>query len=389
MCRGMLRALGVALATAQLAGCTFYTACPAGGNGTPNGNTSGASNGGGNASAGASGSGAGMNLAGAAPTGPWLAATGTLGGTKAGYANATYVGAKPDQDELIAGLSEVGLFSSTDGAATWTPLGTGKNSASIPHRTISIRFDPDDSKTFYVAGTYGPAFFKTTDGGKTFTDLGLVNGCEAFDVDFTDSGRKTIVGSAHEMGRIVWLTHDGGSSWTDIGPKLPADTSVCSYPVLIDAQTLLISCSVFNAPQHGIYRSTDAGDTWTQVSTTTAHAEALHASDGAYYWSIEGNAGMLKSEDKGLTWNRIFDSALEIPPIELPDGSIAASTHDYLVLSSDGGMTWRPVTSKLPFTPIGLTYSKFQKAFYIWQYGFADAVANDEIQRYDFDYEAP
>jgi len=194
-----------------------------------------------------------------------------------------------------------------------------------------------------------------------------------------------LVGSAHEMGDIVFLSKDGGSTWTDIGPKLPPDTSTCSYPLLLGNKTMLITCSIFNAPEHGTYRSTDLGETWTQVSTMSAREAALHASDGTIYWSLENNGGLMKSVDEGLTWNQVFASSASVQPQELSDGSVVTASKDYLIRSSDGGKTWSPVTAKLPYLPIGLAYSEHQKAFFIWHYAVADGVPADSIMRFDYD----
>src|SRR4051812_31317547 len=102
----MLRVLGVALVALSV-GCSFYTSCPTGaGNDTPAA--------GGETAAGGSGD-VPVNVGGQAPTGSWVDATGTLEGTPTGFANVTYLGARPDRNELIAGLSAAGLWSSVDG----------------------------------------------------------------------------------------------------------------------------------------------------------------------------------------------------------------------------------------------------------------------------------
>ena len=58
-------------------------------------------------------------------TTPWVNATGKLlAGMVSDCGNMSYVSAKPDEDLLIAGIALDGLWSSTDGGATWNPMGT-------------------------------------------------------------------------------------------------------------------------------------------------------------------------------------------------------------------------------------------------------------------------
>ncbi len=99
----------------------------------------------------------------------WVDITGSLAGRPAGPGGVTLVAAVPGSIELIAAVSEKGLFSSSDLGASWQPMGTG-----IALRPTQILFDPDVAKTFWVAGTHGPGPFVTRDGGLTFKRLGAI-----------------------------------------------------------------------------------------------------------------------------------------------------------------------------------------------------------------------
>lgn len=384
----MLRLVTITLC-ALVGGCTLYTSCPKGSvsngsscvavyNGAAGGSGPG-SDGGGNTS--------NSNLAGNAPTEPWVDSTGSLVGTKAGFGNVCYVSAKPDEDKLIAGLAEVGLWESVDGGQTWDAIGTGKGSELLANRTSTLIYDPDHSNVFWAAGTYGPGVFKTTDDGGTFKQLGKTEHNEHLSIDLSDPQRQTMLAGGHEQGRLLWLSTDGGSTWIDIGGDLPADASVCSYPLILDSETFLVGCTRNNAPEsgYGIFRSTDAGRSWVQVSTKPAWLAALRASDGTIYWTAEGGGSLLRSTDDGLSWEEVFGSVISMPAIELPSGRIVSATRDYLILSEDRGAHWRPVSSQLPFKPEGVVYSAFQKAFYTWIISTESEIPEAVIQRFDFD----
>jgi hypothetical protein len=82
-------------------------------------------------------------------------------------------------------------------------------------------------------------------------------------------------------------------------------------------------------------------------------------------------------------------------PIELPDGRIATIGPEYgtqyVLLSGDHGVTWKPATSALPFPDeVGVLYSSQRRAFYVWHLTCGPAavpVPADAIMRFDFDYQ--
>src|SRR6185295_16555745 len=95
----------------------------------------------------------------------WVDVTNNVGGDKWGAYGVTHMHAVPGGDEVIAGVSERGFWSTKDGGATWTKLGD----IASKMRPGRIIFDPKNPSIYWVSGCYGDAPFKTDDGGKTFT----------------------------------------------------------------------------------------------------------------------------------------------------------------------------------------------------------------------------
>jgi hypothetical protein len=156
-------------------------------------------------------------------------------------------------EDAAAGDAEAGLgiYKSTDGGNTWSPLG---GNASFMFRSIrQITIDPNDptGKTIYVAdgrgvhgissttagavsqipGGSGVGVWKSTDGGATFTlaqpsvvvlgglpgqtfpsSFGSTRGATDVEVDPTHPG--VIYASAYNVG--VWRSTDNGATWTQI-----------------------------------------------------------------------------------------------------------------------------------------------------------------------------
>ncbi len=327
------------------------------------------------------------------PTGPWLKATGNLTDIATNCENLTYLSSKPEKDLLIAGIGRQGLWASDDGGETWSQMGTGKGSQQVANLPTAIIYDPADSNRFWEAGIYnGGGVYSTDNDGKTFRDLGGITHIDSVSVDFSGSDRNTLLASEHERRQAFLLSQDGGDTWQEMGQYFPAEAKFCSYPLVLDAQTFLFGCGVTLSGDglSGIYKSTDAGNSWTSVSRNQGGAsQPLRASDGSMYWVTEFGGGMVRSTDQGDTWTTVVGNGVinNFAPSELPDGRIAVMSGRHVLLSKDHGATFRIATADLSFDPGGFLYSPFQKAFYAWHAGCSSSVPSDAVVRYDFDYE--
>jgi photosystem II stability/assembly factor-like uncharacterized protein len=303
-------------------------------------------------------------------------------------------------DMLVAGIARQGLWSSTDGGQTWERLGSeSTNDNKILNRTSTVLFDPDNAQVFWEAGIYGwqnpwtQGVFKTVDNGRSFVgylQLSIIQSHQdSVSVDFCDPARKTQLSGGHEQKNVLFLSTNGGTSFTDIGKRMPA-SSFCTIGLVLDAQTFLVGCAQsWSGSPGAIVRSADGGTTFTKVSDQGVVGHPLFASDGTVYFAAEGG-GMMKSTDHGQTWTKhgTGSEAGQVAPMELPDGRIASAGGSRITVSSDKGATWTPVTTTMPFTPNGASYSPFRRAFYVWYFTCSgtNAVPADSIQQYGYDY---
>jgi hypothetical protein len=326
------------------------------------------------------------------PPGVWVNATSNLAGMSSECGNVSYVAAKPDENVIITGVAQKGLWASSDNGATWHALGTTQGSAVITNRISAVVFDPDHPAQFWESGIYnGGGVYATTTNGSAFAQQGNATHKDSVSVDFTDPARKTLLLGAHEQKQMVHRSTDGGQTWNNVGAALPADTAFSSEVLAIDSQTHLVGCSGWGGGTSGIFRTTNGGGSWTQVSTGGGVGHPLRAQDGALYWFGGGGNGVVKSIDDGQTWTLAGGaSAVAGPPIELPDGRLAALGNQKVMLSADHGATWNPVGDDFPFGgPNGLAYSAFGRAFFVWHFTCGDSpepVPTDAIMRAHFDY---
>jgi len=382
----MRRSLGtvatIALVSFQPA-CTFVTSCPT----TQSGNNG--NGGGGSGGTGGPSSFPSIGL----PHADWTNVTSNLAGLPSECGNLSQISAKPDEDMLIAGVPQEGIWSSRDGGQSWQALGAGAGSDPITNRMSAIVYDPAHTNVFWESGTYnGGGVYRTDDDGKTILALGNVAHTDLVSVDFSDPNRQTLLAGGHEQAKTLNLSVDGGKSWRPTGAGLPDKTN-CTNPLIIDSKTFLVGCGGYGGGVTGIYRSEDGGVTWSSVSELGGVWAPLHAADGSIYWSTPSTNVLARSTDDGQTWQQVTgpDVLQGLSPVELPDGRIAALAKNGVgvVVSSDSGATWALATSALPYPDAsGLVYSAQQKAFYIFHFDCGNFVLSDAIMRCAFDYEA-
>jgi hypothetical protein len=328
------------------------------------------------------------------PTGSWTDVTGNLVGKMAGCGTLTLVTAKPDEDLLLAGISGQGVWGSSDGGASWSALGAGPGSATIPNRPSAFVFDPQVAQRFWETGLYGDSVYVTMDDGQTFSALAPPNmGSDLLGIDFGDPARQTMLLGAHETTQHLYLSTNGGMAWTDIGKNLPAGAN-CTLPLVLDPQKFLLGCTGYGGGAVGVYGSQDGGMHWAALTGTGGGYPPMRASDNYIYWVSPNGSGLTRSMD-GQTWTDVAGSGVlgGSRVVELPGQKLAAMGQQYVVGSSDGGKTWAPLTSGWPTptpasgqTVYGLAYSSKRNAIYIWYNACPSSTAPlpaGSILRYD------
>ncbi|HTS76179.1 MAG TPA: hypothetical protein VMG40_08250 [Bryobacteraceae bacterium] len=246
-----------------------------------------------------------------------------------------------------------GIYKSTDAGKTWSFIGL-RDSGQIS----TIRVDPHDPDLVYVAALGDPfvpnperGVFRSTDGGKTWKKvLFLSDDLGAADLEIQPGNPKvlfacmwhgqrkpwTIISGAREGG--IYKSTDGGDHWTKLGGGLPHELFGRANVAISNAAPNRIYALIEAKPGSGLWRSDDAGSTWTLVNGSGAiitrpfYYDTLGVDPNHPDVVWIGDENWFKSTDGGKTFRRS-----PVPHGDNHDVWINPNNSDYMIQSNDGG----------------------------------------------------
>jgi photosystem II stability/assembly factor-like uncharacterized protein len=248
----------------------------------------------------------------------------------------TAVGIPGDPSTYYFGATAGGVWKSTDGANTWTPLFDKERVSAIG----SVAVANSDPNILYVGTgevlrgniSHGDGVYKSLDGGKTWKNVGLRDSRGIGKVIINPKNPDIVFVAAfgHPYGpnveRGIFRTVDGGKSWEKV---LYKDENTGGIDVAFDAQNpSILFASLWEArrtpwslsdggPGSGLYRSTDGGTTWKELQEHGLPQKpygrigvAVAANSDRVYTMIEDRegGGLYRSDDAGETWQLVNDN---------------------------------------------------------------------------------
>jgi len=227
-----------------------------------------------------------------------------------------------------------GVWKTTDAGNTWKPIFDGEPIASIG----AVAVAPSDPKVIYAGSgeadmrsdiSYGDGMYKSTDGGKTWTHIGLddTRHIGAILIDPANPDVVYVAALGHAYGpnqeRGVFKSTNGGQTWQKVLYKdentgaialafEPGNANVI-YAALW--QTRRPPWNIYppaNGPGSGLYKSTDGGATWTQLTQGLPRqvgrigiAVAPSAPQRVYLIVDAEHGGVYRSDDGGQSFSLV------------------------------------------------------------------------------------
>ncbi len=233
-----------------------------------------------------------------------------------------------------------GAWKTTDGGTTWAPMTDGKITSSSIGAIGVCQSNPD---IVYIGGgevafrgniIQGDGVYRTTDGGKTWTHLGLKDSqaIARLRVHPTncDTVYAAVLGQTYNdhPERGVFKSTDGGTTWKK---TLYRNEKSGAVDLSLDPKNPnVMFASVWEAfrtpwamssggPGSGLFKSTDAGDTWTEVTGNPGLPKGLWGKVGVTISPVDGNrawalieheleGGLYMTDDAGATWTKVTDN---------------------------------------------------------------------------------
>ncbi|HTB05824.1 MAG TPA: glycoside hydrolase [Bacteroidia bacterium] len=278
------------------------------------------------------------------------------------------------------GVNDGGVWKTNDYGRTWQPIFDEQATGSIGDVAVA----PSNPNVIYVGTgegverpdlSIGDGMYKSTDGGKTWTFIGLSDAQQigGLAIDPNDENKCFAAVLGHPYGpnkeRGVFRTTDGGKTWEKV---LFIDENTGAIQVTIDPTDSKIvyadlpqirqgawENSDLTGPNSGLYKSVDGGTTWKKLSIGLPTAQdglgrigfcIAPSNHTRLYATVDSKkgGGEYRSDDGGNTWTlltsdiRLWDRGDDFAEIKA-DPKNADIVYDVNVVvwkSVDGGKTW-------------------------------------------------
>jgi len=320
----------------------------------------------------------------AASTVPWT----SIGPTNIGGRIAAIALDPTNANIIYAGAAGGGVWKSVDGGMSW------KNIFSESSSIGSLVLSPANPQVVYVGtgegnpggvAIYpGNGIWRSTDGGQTWTNLGLTDagqiGKLAIDPSSPNRMFAAVLGRyrSRTQERGVFRSVDSGLTWTRV-LFVTDTTGACD--VVIDPSNpnrILaamwdryrpLTYSIINGSNTSLWYSVDGGDHWTKVTSGFPNNNdslgrislAYAPSQAGLVFALASNGtgvyGIYKSTNSGIDWTQVmpgkfFDSESQVwynnvIAVHPTNPSILFAGMTEMYKSTDGGSTWNFVTSDM------------------------------------------
>ena len=246
-------------------------------------------------------------------------------------------GVPQQPNTFYIGVNNGGVWKTTDFGRTWFPIFDDQPTGSIGDVIVA----PSNPNTIYVGSgegiqrpdlSTGDGIYKSTDAGKTWTNVGLKDAQQigGLAIDPSNENKVFVAALGHPYGpnkeRGVYRTTDGGKTWQQV---LYIDENTGAIQVTIDPINPNIVFAdmwagrqgpwengSWNGKESGLFKSTDGGNTWKKITKGLPTTEQglgrigfciAPSDDNRMYATVDAGkyGGIYRSDDAGESWTNI------------------------------------------------------------------------------------
>ncbi len=283
-----------------------------------------------------------------------------------------------------------GVYRSRDGGTSWQNMGL-----TASEHIGRILVDPRDSDVV-LAAAEGPLWssggergiYRTTDGGVSWTQvLGVSDETGATDIERDPKNPDVLYAATYQRSRKIWAllsggpesgiykSTDGGVTWRELTQGLPkGPMGKINLAVSPMKPNVVYATIEAKAEERGFYRSSDYGESWTKQNSYTSggtgphYYQEIYTSPHVFDRVYQMDVWINFTEDGGKNFNLLGE------PQKHSDNHALAfvpDDPDYLLAGSDGGLyesfdhgeSWRYV-SNLPITQFYKMAVDYDEPFY-------------------------
>ena len=258
-------------------------------------------------------------------------------------------------EELRKAKAQKGTLKSAESALNFISRGP----ANVGGRTRALLVDPDDAthNTWFTGAASG-GIWKTTNGGATwqnlsdqFTNLSvnaMAMAASNSNIIYAGTG-ESFPGGTYLVGNGIWKSTDKGSNWTQLSSTALNNNFAYINRLIIDPANPDI---ILAATESGIFKTIDGGTSWYQVYSSFRGVEDLveDPTNFSVLFASENGIGVLRSADAGENWV-VSSSGLgeggryEIAVSKVNHNKVFTSVDvstakSNIYMSEDNGLTW-------------------------------------------------
>ena len=286
------------------------------------------------------------------------------------------------KQEFYVATASGNLWKTTNNTITWQPIFDNEGSyslgtISIDHQNPLILWVGTGENNSQRSVAYGDGVYKSTDGGKTWKNVGLKDSGHISQIWIHPGDSDTVLVAAQGPlwsdggDRGLYKTTDGGETWDRI---LEIDQYTGVNEFVVDPRNVdNIVASTYQRRRHvwvlinggpgsGIHKTTDGGKTWKEIKSGLPKDHmgriglaGAPSNPDMIYAIVEANdkeKGVYRSEDFGQSWKKRSSYMTTSPQyyneliVDPHNQERVYSMNTFTNITEDGGKTWKPLSLK-------------------------------------------